>query len=176
MRCSGLSHCYTNFRQPSEAGLPQLGPAIPDRARRIGSCGIGRKEIEEPELLFPRPRHEREEARRLCWVGRRTLDTCYAQQPSLFVSWRINKNGRSLRGHNWLKDIGSLHPSEPEKSGPKANLPVRKGFGSVIITSVIGSELGCEPSIDYAADGLRYSLECSLSALTGEHDMLRLPI
>ena len=54
-----------------------------------------------------------------------------------------------------------------ETQGPPVNPPAHKGFGSVIITSVIGSELNCAPTMDYAKDGFRYRLECSLSALTG---------
>ncbi len=62
-----------------------------------------------------------------------------------------------------------------ESGGPRVSPPLRKGFGSAIITSVVGRELDCEPTIEYAEDGFRYCLECSLSALTGAHDMLPAP-
>jgi len=53
-----------------------------------------------------------------------------------------------------------------ERGGPRVNPPAREGFGSVIITSVIGNELNCVPTMDYTEDGFRYCLECSLNALT----------
>lgn len=52
-----------------------------------------------------------------------------------------------------------------ETGGPSVKPPVRKGFGSVIMTSVIGSELACVPTMEYHEDGFRYQLECSLGAL-----------
>lgn len=52
-----------------------------------------------------------------------------------------------------------------EHGGPPVATPVRKGFGSVIITSIVGSALNCEPSLEYSAGGFRYGFECSLDAL-----------
>jgi two-component sensor histidine kinase len=52
-----------------------------------------------------------------------------------------------------------------EIGGPSARAPAKPGFGSVIITSVVGSELNCEPTVEYRASGFEYWLECSLSAL-----------
>ena len=74
------------------------------------------------------------------------------------VSWELTGTGSDDERFvfKWL-----------ETQGPPVNPPAHKGFGSVIITSVIGSELNCAPTMDYAKDGFRYRLECSLSALTG---------
>src|ERR1700761_5532287 len=43
---------------------------------------------------------------------------------------------------------------------------VEPGFGSVIITYVVGSELNCEPILDYQQSGFRYRFDCSVAALT----------
>jgi two-component sensor histidine kinase len=53
-----------------------------------------------------------------------------------------------------------------ERGGPPTHPPAHKGFGSAIMTSVVGGELNCAPTMEYAVDGFRYSLECSLSALS----------
>jgi two-component sensor histidine kinase len=53
-----------------------------------------------------------------------------------------------------------------EINGPPADAPTRQGFGSVIITSVVGSELNCVPAMEFTQDGFRYRLECSLGTLT----------
>lgn len=53
-----------------------------------------------------------------------------------------------------------------ETGGPPAEAPARQGFGSVIVTTVIGSELNCTPIMDFSADGFRYHLECSLRDLS----------
>jgi two-component sensor histidine kinase len=53
-----------------------------------------------------------------------------------------------------------------EMGGPPAQPLAKSGFGSVIITSMVGSELNCEPTLEYRESGFEYRLECSLSALT----------
>ena len=53
-----------------------------------------------------------------------------------------------------------------EIDGPSVEPPRKPGFGSVIITYVIGSELKCEPTLDYQQSGFRYRFDCSLAALT----------
>jgi two-component sensor histidine kinase len=53
-----------------------------------------------------------------------------------------------------------------EIDGPSVEPPRKPGFGSVIITYVIGSELKCEPTLDYQQGGFRYRFDCSLAALT----------
>ena len=54
-----------------------------------------------------------------------------------------------------------------ERGGPAAEPPARKGFGSVIISSLVGSELHCKPELQYAEKGFNYRLECALSDLDG---------
>jgi two-component sensor histidine kinase len=53
-----------------------------------------------------------------------------------------------------------------EIDGPSVEPPRKPGFGSVIITYVIGSELRCEPTLDYQKSGFRYRFDCTLAALT----------
>lgn len=53
-----------------------------------------------------------------------------------------------------------------ESGGPPAEPPARHGFGSVILTSVIATELNCAPTLQFSENGLQYSLECSLSDLS----------
>lgn len=52
-----------------------------------------------------------------------------------------------------------------ERGGPPVEAPSRKGFGSVIVTSLVGEELKCEPVLEYSSLGFEYRLECSLSDL-----------
>src|SRR6201996_3206795 len=53
-----------------------------------------------------------------------------------------------------------------EIDGPSVEPPRKPGFGSVIITYVVGSELNCEPVLDYQQSGFRYRFDCSVAALT----------
>lgn len=53
-----------------------------------------------------------------------------------------------------------------EIDGPSVEPPRKPGFGSVIITYVIGNELKCEPILDYQQSGFRYRFDCSFTALT----------
>jgi two-component sensor histidine kinase len=52
-----------------------------------------------------------------------------------------------------------------ETGGPPVRPPAAQGFGSTIITSVIGSELACVPKIEYNIDGFQYHFDCLLSVL-----------
>lgn len=73
------------------------------------------------------------------------------------VAWEITKT-----------DIGNAHFSLKwsEIGGPSAEPPARQGFGTTIITSVVGNELNCAPTVSYLECGLQYHLECQLGALT----------
>lgn len=82
------------------------------------------------------------------------------------VTWELTRHGRD---DTWFK-LAWI-----ESGGPRVAPPARKGFGSAIITSVVGQELNCQPAMDYAEDGFRYRLECSLSALTGAREELPAP-
>jgi two-component sensor histidine kinase len=77
------------------------------------------------------------------------------------VSWELMKNGSGDERFlfRWS-----------ERRGPPVKPPTHKGFGSVIITSVVGDELNCTPTLEYAEQGFRYCLECSLSTLSGTGD------
>lgn len=77
----------------------------------------------------------------------------------LKIAWEVLRNG---------SDDGRFRFNWSETGGPPASPPARKGFGSVIITSVIGAELSCTPTMQYAESGFEYQLECSLSTLTGK--------
>lgn len=68
------------------------------------------------------------------------------------VAWEIANGQFSLR---WS-----------EFDGPPANPPSKTGFGSVIIKTVIGKELNCEPALDFRQSGFLYNFDCPLSALT----------
>lgn len=74
------------------------------------------------------------------------------------VTWEVLRNGGADERFrfNWS-----------ETGGPPVNQPARKGFGTVIVTSVVGTELKCVPTLDYGEGGLQYRLECSLKTLTG---------
>jgi PAS domain S-box-containing protein len=52
-----------------------------------------------------------------------------------------------------------------ERGGPAAEPPARKGFGTTLITGVIGTDLGCEPELVYDAQGFRYRLEAPLGSV-----------
>lgn len=52
-----------------------------------------------------------------------------------------------------------------EIGGPLVSEPKHSGFGSIIITTVVGRELRCEPAVTFEESGVRYRLECSLSNL-----------
>lgn len=68
------------------------------------------------------------------------------------IDWQIAKDQFTLK---WL-----------EIDGPATQSPARPGFGSIILTSVVGSELKCEPALDYRSSGFQYQLDCPVSALT----------
>jgi len=53
-----------------------------------------------------------------------------------------------------------------EIDGPPVQPPKKRGFGSVIVTSAIGNELNCEPTLEFRQSGFQYQLDCSLSALS----------
>jgi two-component sensor histidine kinase len=52
-----------------------------------------------------------------------------------------------------------------ESGGPPIGVPERKGFGSVILTSIVGKEFDCQPSMQYLPSGLEYRLECLAAKL-----------
>lgn len=53
-----------------------------------------------------------------------------------------------------------------ESGGPPATPPSHQGFGSVLMTSIVGCELHCSPMMEYTQSGFQYRLDCPLKALT----------
>jgi two-component sensor histidine kinase len=73
------------------------------------------------------------------------------------VAWEITRTS---------SDDARFSLTWSETGGPPIAPPARQGFGFLIITSVIGSELQCVPTMDYPEHGFQYHLDCRLSALT----------
>jgi two-component sensor histidine kinase len=55
-----------------------------------------------------------------------------------------------------------------ESGGPPASPPAHSGFGSTLISTIAGSEFGCEPEVAYEATGFRYTFEAPLDVLGAE--------
>lgn len=53
-----------------------------------------------------------------------------------------------------------------EQGGPAVTKPERRGFGSTLIEGSIASELGGNATLDYAAEGLRCTIEIPLAMLS----------
>lgn len=54
-----------------------------------------------------------------------------------------------------------------EIDGPPVVPPSRKGFGSTVIGAMVRASLGGSVALDYAPDGLRWSIDCPLQRATG---------
>jgi two-component system CheB/CheR fusion protein len=52
-----------------------------------------------------------------------------------------------------------------EHGGPAAKAPTRKGFGTTLITGVIGSDLDCTPELVYDEQGFRYRIAAPLASV-----------
>jgi two-component system CheB/CheR fusion protein len=52
-----------------------------------------------------------------------------------------------------------------ERSGPASKPPARKGFGTTLITGVIGADLDCTPELVYDEKGFRYRIEAPLASV-----------
>src|SRR5690606_23631723 len=62
------------------------------------------------------------------------------------IIWAVDKTTDGARADlRWI-----------ETGGPAVEAPTRKGFGTRLLTTLIGYELRGETELDYAADGLRY--------------------
>jgi PAS domain S-box-containing protein len=53
-----------------------------------------------------------------------------------------------------------------ERDGPPVVVPIRKGFGSVLLEKLASQDFGAPPEIIFAPDGLSYSIDASLPVLT----------
>lgn len=52
-----------------------------------------------------------------------------------------------------------------EDGGPQANPPKKGGFGSVVLNSLVGTELQCQPATEYLPAGLNYRIDAPVTAL-----------
>lgn len=59
-----------------------------------------------------------------------------------------------------LAGDGGMRMDWVERGGPPVAEPTRRGFGSRLIADVPRGKLGAEVSVDYAPEGLRWSLTC----------------
>jgi two-component sensor histidine kinase len=53
-----------------------------------------------------------------------------------------------------------------ERDGPPVVVPTRKGFGSLLLEKLASQDFGAPPKIVFAPDGLSYSIDASLPAMT----------
>lgn len=73
----------------------------------------------------------------------------------LHVSWNVEDAGDERRFQfNWR-----------EEGGPKVVAPTRQGFGSTLISRVLGAEFKCAPKLDYSEEGFSYCFEAPLARL-----------
>lgn len=79
------------------------------------------------------------------------------------IEWKIHRTGSDEQFLLTWSEI----------DGPPSKVPDDLGFGSVILTSVVGSELKCKPTLGYQENGFQYNLDCSLSALTNSSQTSR---
>jgi two-component sensor histidine kinase len=148
-RLGALSNTYSTLTEESPESVPLTNivtAGLQSHSERINVSG--------PVILVPARK-----AQTLALVIHE-LATNAAKYGALSVSsgrvevaWGIKTNQFSL---SWS-----------EIDGPPAQTPRKSGFGSTIITSVIGSELNCEPTLEYKKSGFHYQLDCSISALMG---------
>ena len=54
-----------------------------------------------------------------------------------------------------------------ERDGPPVVVPTRKGFGSILLEKLASQDFGAQPNIIFASQGLSYSIDASLPAMTG---------
>jgi PAS domain S-box-containing protein len=74
------------------------------------------------------------------------------------ISWSVVKpNGHRQFRFRWQ-----------EHSGPPVEAPTRRGFGSAVLEQVMAEYFDMPPRIEFAATGVRYELNGSLEAITGQ--------
>jgi PAS domain S-box-containing protein len=69
----------------------------------------------------------------------------------------------SQRGHihiSWGQGDGQLTVSWTERGGPPVEAPSQTGFGSVVLGAIVRGTLSGDVDIDYAREGLRWTLTC----------------
>ena len=67
----------------------------------------------------------------------------------------------------WAIGGDRLHICWREIDGPPVLPPARKGFGSTVIGAMVRASLGGAVTLDYAPDGLCWTLDCPLQRATG---------
>lgn len=60
----------------------------------------------------------------------------------------------------------TLRMSWTERDGPPVAVPSRKGFGTMVVEAMVGSGLSAGVTLDYATEGLRWSMSCPLDAVS----------
>jgi two-component sensor histidine kinase len=147
-RLGALANTYGTLTEESPDSV-QLAKIV---ASGLQSCGE-RISLRGPDILIPARRAQtlalviHELATNASKYGALSVWTGRVE-----VAWAVTNDQFSLE---W-SEIG----------GPPAQPPSAQGFGSVIVTSAIGSELGCKPILKYLESGFQYQLNCSLEALT----------
>lgn len=149
-RLHALGHTYNMLTEvsPENVSLSEVASAtLESHGEQISIHG--------PEIFIPAKR-----AQTLALVFHE-LATNASKYGALSVSagrveleWRISSEDNEQFHLDWL-----------ETGGPAATVPSRRGFGSTIITSVVGSELNCIPSLEFSESGLRYRFDCEMVAL-----------
>jgi PAS domain S-box-containing protein len=70
----------------------------------------------------------------------------------VMMRWAINDDRFTL---HWL-----------ERDGPAVTPPENRGFGTVVLEDMLAMALNARTTITYAPDGLRWSFDCPVSAIT----------
>jgi hypothetical protein len=73
----------------------------------------------------------------------------------LHVSWNVEDS----------RDERRFRFSWREEGGPKVVAPTRQGFGSTLISRVLGAEFKCAPKLEYCEAGFSYCFEAPLARL-----------
>jgi two-component sensor histidine kinase/CheY-like chemotaxis protein len=75
------------------------------------------------------------------------------------VAWEIRTEtcGRRRFALSWT-----------ERGGPLVRTPKTRGFGSTVIEKATGASFECEPVLQFAADGVQWSLECAAHRVLAE--------
>lgn len=74
-------------------------------------------------------------------------------------------NGDGRIAITWSIEGGRFRLEWAERGGPGVAPPSRKGFGSTVLTSLVGAALSGETSLSHDPGGLRWTLVCPTSAL-----------
>ena len=79
-----------------------------------------------------------------------------ADKGQVDIRWSINGTAKEARfKFRWQ-----------ERDGPPVVVPTRKGFGSLLLEKLASQDFGAQPKIEFAPNGLLYSIDASLPAMT----------